>query len=825
MRYLVLVLLYIVVVDCAVQRVAINRESVWKPNKKKDNTLKRVQCSCTFTLDKEYKVGTWEVNITVNKPTEKLKIWIMKVENRADDGSWYACKNKHEYQEQEIKVSFQLDFRGKKPRGECVSNLPEVVTTTEVYTTTLTPTEPVTSGTTASSTFQTTTEAITTNVAVSTTEDTTQGGSVPITIENNHVWASEMKGVCLFKLDQTLVDFELLITFSKATFDLQVWVGEVKEQDPNGKWYNLKNHWPQHPPQMKVEFLIKFQGTAPTGTCTLNENNGGLTTTLAPVTTKLTQGPVTTKPTDVPVTTKPTDVPVTTKATHKPVTTEQTEAPATTEQTEAPVTTKQTEAPVTTKQTEAPATTEQTQSPTTETTSSAKLSTVDPSVLNTKYDYKKVLELSILFYEAQRSGKLPASNRIPYRGDSALTDAAPDGSSLAGGWYDAGDGVKFNLPMAASTTLLAWGLTMFEDAYSVAGQQNLIRDSIKWPLDYFLKCWKPDTKTYYAQVGNGDTDHAYWGRHEDMIMNRPAYKVDTNSPGSDVAADTAAALTAGYLAFKTTDQAYADTLLDAAKSLYAFADQYRGVYSDSIPNAGKFYRSYSGYKDELCYAAALLYKATGDNSYLTDAKQVVDLGMAYAQDWDNKMTACQVMLYEAVPQNEKSQYAASVKEFLKAYMPGGSVGHTPDGLAWRAQWGSLRYAANAAFIGVAAAYMGIGDVQSYIGFAEKQINYALGDNMNQISYVVGFGNKYPLQPHHRASSCPDHPAPCGWNEFNLDAPNPQILYGALVGGPNKLGVYTDRRNDYITNEVTCDYNAGFQSAVAGLIHFALKNQL
>ena len=54
----------------------------------------------------------------------------------------------------------------------------------------------------------------------------------------------------------------------------------------------------------------------------------------------------------------------------------------------------------------------------------------------TKYNLNEVLEKSILFYEAQRSGKLPASNRIPWRGDSALNDRGSNGEDLTGGWYD-----------------------------------------------------------------------------------------------------------------------------------------------------------------------------------------------------------------------------------------------------------------------------------------------------------------------------------------------------------------------------------------------------
>lgn len=52
-----------------------------------------------------------------------------------------------------------------------------------------------------------------------------------------------------------------------------------------------------------------------------------------------------------------------------------------------------------------------------------------------KYDYAKALGLSILFYDAQRSGRLPANNPIPWRGDSAVNDG-DNGHDLSGGWYD-----------------------------------------------------------------------------------------------------------------------------------------------------------------------------------------------------------------------------------------------------------------------------------------------------------------------------------------------------------------------------------------------------
>jgi hypothetical protein len=52
------------------------------------------------------------------------------------------------------------------------------------------------------------------------------------------------------------------------------------------------------------------------------------------------------------------------------------------------------------------------------------------------YDYSDALHKSLLFYEAQRSGPLPADNRVSWRGDSALDDQGENGEDLTGGYYD-----------------------------------------------------------------------------------------------------------------------------------------------------------------------------------------------------------------------------------------------------------------------------------------------------------------------------------------------------------------------------------------------------
>src|SRR5262245_39886218 len=101
------------------------------------------------------------------------------------------------------------------------------------------------------------------------------------------------------------------------------------------------------------------------------------------------------------------------------------------------------------------------------------------------YNYAEALQKSIWFYEAQVSGPKPSWNRVSWRGPSALNDGSDVGVNLTGGWYDAGDHVKFGFPMAGSTTLLAWGAIEYRTAYSNAGQLTNLLNNLRFVNDYF----------------------------------------------------------------------------------------------------------------------------------------------------------------------------------------------------------------------------------------------------------------------------------------------------------------------------------------------------
>ncbi|WP_238441974.1 glycoside hydrolase family 9 protein [Streptomyces pratensis] len=217
----------------------------------------------------------------------------------------------------------------------------------------------------------------------------------------------------------------------------------------------------------------------------------------------------------------------------------------------------------------------------------------------------------------------PPQRPAPLVPDSGTEDGRDVGLDLTGGWYDAGDHVKFGLPMAYSAAVLAWGGIEQKEAYSATGQLEHLKDSLRFVNDYFVKA-HPFPTVFYGQVGNGADDHKWWDPAEVMPMARPEYRIDASCPGSDLAGQTAAAMAASSVLFTDDDPAYAAKLITHAKQLYSFADTYRGKYSDCITDAKSYYNFWSGYQDELVWGAIWLHKATGDASYLAKAETYYD---------------------------------------------------------------------------------------------------------------------------------------------------------------------------------------------------------
>ncbi|KAF3325077.1 endoglucanase 1-like protein [Carex littledalei] len=464
-----------------------------------------------------------------------------------------------------------------------------------------------------------------------------------------------------------------------------------------------------------------------------------------------------------------------------------------------------------------------------------------PSMANA-INYADALEKSILFFEGQRSGKLPSGQRMTWRDNSGLSDGSTDNVDLVGGYYDAGDNVKFGLPMAFTTTMLAWSVLEF--GRLMRGELNNAKAAVRWGSDYLLKAATAAPNTLYVQVADPNQDHSCWERPEDMDTSRNVYKITSQNPGSDVAAETAAALAASSLVFKHSDPAYSSKLLHAAMRVFEFADRYRGSYSDSLSSVVcPFYCSYSGYHDELLWGASWLHRASNNVTYMSYIQSNGNLLGAgdddYSFSWDDKRIGAKILLSKGFLKNKVQGlqlYKAHSDNYICSLVPGTNsfqAQYTPGGLFYKQSASNLQYVTATSFLLVTyAKYLrstgatvscgsSVVTSNSLISLAKKQVDYILGQNPSGVSYMVGYGSQYPLRVHHRGSSLPSvhtHPGHISCNDgfqyLHTNSPNPNLLVGAVLGGPDNKDSFSDNRDNYQQAEPATYINAPFVGALA-----------
>nr|GMD21524.1 endoglucanase 24-like [Ipomoea batatas] len=155
------------------------------------------------------------------------------------------------------------------------------------------------------------------------------------------------------------------------------------------------------------------------------------------------------------------------------------------------------------------------------------------------------------------------------------------------------------------------------------------------------------------------------------------------------------------------------------------------------------------------------------------------------------------------------------------------------GLIWFIQWNPIQYAVASAFLAVVYSdYMvGSGTPEIYCSgelfqpmdirnFAISQVDYVLGKNPMKMSYLVGYGDKYPEYVHHRGASIPANAnTGCsdGFKWLNSTVPNPNVAVGALVGGPFRNDTFLDSRNDTMQSEPTTYNSALVVGLLSGLL--------
>ncbi|OCF75093.1 endoglucanase [Kwoniella mangroviensis CBS 8886] len=460
--------------------------------------------------------------------------------------------------------------------------------------------------------------------------------------------------------------------------------------------------------------------------------------------------------------------------------------------------------------------------------------------------WSNALGNSLYFYDAQRSGRLSEGsygNRVEWRNDSALQDGEDYGLDLTGGFYDAGDYIKATFPLTFTLFALAWGALTHGEGYDQAQQTAYLDGTLRWGYDWLIKA-HPSDDVLFVQVGSGDVDNGYWGGDENIPTPRPAYPVNSSSPGTDAWSSAAAAFALGSMLYTPSisynltsssspptspslgNSTYSSLLLSHARSLYNASNSTspKSTYYESLGEEVSAYAS-SNWQDDYVLSALSLAIATNQSNYYLDAYNgyvsYALSGLKEVWNWDSAIPAIYVMFSEVAitrpglaPEvglntnltgwrNETEAYFDSIIDgsFKRSYLTKGGLLYF-DGDSDEASLNPAMAIAMLMF-----RYAPIASSQEktdeYNAFAQGQLEYMLGNNPMNAVYLVGSHPNSPQNPH-------SAPASGGSDILHIRNSPPteaHVLYGAMVGGPLDNDRFWDWRDDWVQTEIALDYNA------------------
>ncbi len=376
------------------------------------------------------------------------------------------------------------------------------------------------------------------------------------------------------------------------------------------------------------------------------------------------------------------------------------------------------------------------------------------------------------------------------------------------GWYDAGDYGRYIVNSGITTYTLLSLYEHFPEFFKTA-KWNIPADGtlpdllaeIKYNLDWMLTMQANDGSVYHKL-----TSLAFPG---DVMPAQDNAKLYVIGKSAEAALDFAGVMAVAARVYKPFDATYANKCLDAAKKAYTWGSSNMNYHYEANPSdvATGAYEGNNA-ADEKLFAGTELAITTGDNSYKQSGSS------EYVSYWGDlsgvatygKATHASVF---SDANDAKQKILKTADSFVNRAKSGFGVVMAKDDFVW----GSNAVASNQG-VWLLHAYYLTGD-EKYYTAALKVLDYLLGKNPLDMSFVTGYGTKSPKMPHHRPST-----------SDNVEDPIP----GMLVGGPqpggedvgsaaewkcadyrtgNAATAYTDQRCSYATNEVAINWNAPF----------------
>jgi peptidoglycan/xylan/chitin deacetylase (PgdA/CDA1 family) len=465
--------------------------------------------------------------------------------------------------------------------------------------------------------------------------------------------------------------------------------------------------------------------------------------------------------------------------------------------------------------------------------------------------YPPYQEDLLFFMRQQRCGYNPYLNTFCHRLDGrTFYGPMPDETFIdaSGGWHDAGDQLKYLITASNATArmLLAYELAKnkFTDRVDALGRRQAngipdVLDEARWGLDWIHKL-HPAPDQLFHQVAD-DRDHRGfklpdqdpadygWGANRD----RPVYFADGKPQGlgkwksqatgiANLAGRSAAAMAMAYRIWKTDlrDERFARRCLQAALELYAMGKRQEGYQQGNSYGAPYRYNE-DTWADDMEWAAAELFKATGKREFLIDAKRYAQL--IGATSWMQHDTAehyqfypftnvAHFALYNLVDAKTKAQLAADYRDGIENILQRANTNVYQIGVPFL--WCSNNLVV--AFITQVLLYERLTADRRYHAAMLAHRDWLLGRNPWGTSMFTGIpeGGEYPEDVHLPTVQILKKPVPGGL----VDGPILKKTYDSLIGlhlsQTDEFAefqtaeiVYHDDVGDYSTNEPTMDGTA------------------
>ncbi|MFF2774348.1 glycoside hydrolase family 9 protein [Streptomyces sp. NPDC058052] len=450
------------------------------------------------------------------------------------------------------------------------------------------------------------------------------------------------------------------------------------------------------------------------------------------------------------------------------------------------------------------------------------------------------------FYYTQRSGTPIRDDLRPGYGRAAgHVDVAPnrgDGDvpcrpgvcdytlDVTGGWYDAGDHGKYVVNGGISVWQL---LATHERALhartgdpEALGDGTLalpesgngvpdILDEARWELEFLLKMQVPEGRPLAGMAHHKIHDEQWTGLP--LMPSDDPQKRELHPPTTAATLNLAATAAQAARLYEKYDPRFAATALTAARTAWAAALAHPAVLASDSDGVGGGTYADRNVADEFYWAAAELYLTTGEKEFqdhvLTSPVHTADVFGPVAFDWAATAVPARLDL-ATVPSRlpGRDRVRGSVRAGADRYLatlkahPYG-MPYAPEGQKY--DWGSTHQILNNAVV-LATAFDLTGSAK-YRDGAVQTMDYVLGRNALNLSYVTGYGEVHARNQHSR------------WYARQLDAALPPPPAGSLSGGPNssiqdplaqaKLKgctgqfCYIDDIQSWSTNELTVNWNS------------------